>query len=141
VILDVDVVVAASRSDHPRHGRVRPWLQEVWDGERQFSVPDIVWAGFVRIVTNRRIFAVPTPVEEAFDFLRAVRAQPGHVAVSPGERHLRLFEDLCRGAEAAGDLAADAYIAAIALEAGDELVSLDRDFARFPGLRWRMPEG
>jgi toxin-antitoxin system PIN domain toxin len=98
-----------------------------------------VWASFVRIATNRRIFETPTPVDEAFAFLHAVRGQPGHVAVVPGERHLTLFEELCRQAEAAGDLAPDAYLAAIALERGCVLASFDRDYARFERLNWRIP--
>jgi toxin-antitoxin system PIN domain toxin len=102
-------------------------------------VPDIVWAGFIRIATNRRIFTVPTPLDDAFGFLRAVRAQPTHVALVPGAQHLGLFERICREADALGDLAADAYLAALALEHGCTLVSLDRDFARFPTLRWRRP--
>ena len=40
---------------------------------------------------------------------------------------------------AAGNLVADACLAAIAMEAGCELVIADRDFARFAGLWWRHP--
>jgi predicted nucleic acid-binding protein len=61
------------------------------------------------------------------------------VAVSPGPRHLELFESLCRSADAAGDLAPDAQIAAIAVEHGCEVVSFDRDFARFADVRWSRP--
>lgn len=110
-------------------------------GGEPFTVPDGVWASFVRIATNRRIFTVPTPLDDAFGFLTSVRAQPQHVALVPGERHLALFETLCREADASGDLAADAYVAALAVEHGCELITLDRDFARFPELRWRLPGG
>lgn len=102
-------------------------------------MPDVVWAGFVRIATSRRIFVAPTPISDAFAFLRAVRAQPLYAALVPGERHLDLFEELCREADASGELAAGAYLAALAVEHGTELVSLDRDFARFERLRWRRP--
>jgi len=96
-----------------------------------FTVPDTVWASFVRITTNRRIFDVPTPVEDAFEFIRAVRAQPRHVRSLPGDRCLELFEELCCEDRAAGDLAPDAFLAAIALETGCTVVSLDRDLRRF----------
>lgn len=102
-------------------------------------MPDSVWASFVHVATNRRIFTVPTPVADAFEFLRSVRAQPNHIALAPGERHLELFEQLCLEADAGGDLAPDAYLAAMALEHGSELASLDRDFARFDSLRWSLP--
>lgn len=103
-------------------------------------MPDTIWASFVRIATSRRIFLIPTPIDDAFAFLRAVRAQPRYVALAPGEHHLELFESLCREADAAGDLAADASVAALALEHDCMLVSLDRDFARFARLRWRRPD-
>jgi toxin-antitoxin system PIN domain toxin len=139
ILLDTNVLVAASRNDHPLHGEVRAWFDGLLAGDAHFGVPGAVWASFVRIVTNRRIFPVPTPLREAFDFSRAVREQPGYEPVSPGPNHLDLFERTCLEAEAGGDLVPDAYLAALAIEQGGELVSLDRDFARFPGLRWRRP--
>ncbi|MGH8984653.1 MAG: type II toxin-antitoxin system VapC family toxin [Acidimicrobiia bacterium] len=139
ILLDVNVLLAAHRDDHPHHDLVRPWFEEILGGDEQLAVPDTVWASFVRIATNRRIFTVPTPLTDAFTFVRAVRAQPHHVAVSPGERHLELFERLCIESDASGDLAADAYLAAIAIEQGARLASLDRDFARFADLHWEIP--
>lgn len=139
MLLDVNVLVAAHRADHAHHPLVRPWFDEMLRGGEPFTVVDATWAAFIRITTNRRIFTVPTPVDEAFVFLRSVRGQPQHLAVAPGERHLEIFERLCRTADADGDLAADAYVAAIAQEQDLELISLDRDFARFPDLRWRRP--
>jgi toxin-antitoxin system PIN domain toxin len=138
-LLDVNIVLAAHRADHPRHEPARHWFDELLRSRRPFTVPDVVWVGFVRIATNRRIFTVPTPVDDAFAFVRAVRAQPGYAAVAPGASHRTLFEDACRDADAAGDLAVDAYLAALALEHDCTLVSFDRDFARFPGLRWANP--
>lgn len=140
ILLDVNVVLAAHRSDHPNHGVVQPWFEDLATGDDQFWVPDVVWSGFVRLSTNRRIFAVPTPVDDVFDFLRAVRCAPNHVTLAPTERHLEIFESLCRDANATGDLAPDAYLAALALDHGCEVVTFDRDFARFTGLRWRTPE-
>ena len=104
-----------------------------------FSIPGVVWAYFIRISTNRRIFMVPTPLAEAFAFLRAMRQQPHHVALEPDDHHLELFEHLCLDTESAGDLAIDAYLAAFAIGHGSALASLDRDFARFPSLVWIRP--
>ncbi len=139
ILLDVNVLLAAHRTDHPHFGLVRPWFDAMVADDEPFTVPDVIWAAFVRIATSRRIFLAPTPITDAFAFLRAVRAQPYHSALVPGERHLDLFEQLCREADAAGDLASDAYVAALAVEHGCEVVSLDRDFARFEQVAWRLP--
>ncbi|MGH3740879.1 MAG: type II toxin-antitoxin system VapC family toxin [Micromonosporaceae bacterium] len=141
ILLDVNVLVAAYRADQPHYKIARPWFDELTNSDEPFGVPDEVWASFVRITTNRRIFSVPTPITEAFEFVTAVRGQPNHIAVSPGTRRLQLFERLCDEGEASGDLVPDAYLAALAVEQGATLVSFDRDFARFPGLKWRTPSG
>lgn len=139
ILLDVNVVLALHRADHPHHAAVRGWFDDFSGGEEPFCVPDVVWASFIRIATSRRIFEVPTPAGEAFGFLRAVRSHPNHVAVVPGEEHLALYEELCRRFDATGDLTADAYLAAIAQEQGCALASLDRDYARFESVRWIRP--
>jgi toxin-antitoxin system PIN domain toxin len=138
-LLDVNVVLAAHRNDHPDFDAARAWLDRELAVSTPFAVVDLVAGAFLRIATNRRIFSIPTPVDAAFAYLRALRAQPAHVMLAPGRRHLVLLEQLCESAEASGDLIADAQLAAIALEHGCELVSYDRDFARFPELSWSRP--
>ena len=139
-LLDVNVVLAAHRDDHPDFQLARTWLEETVADGSPFAVVDLVAGAFLRIATNRRIFSVPTPAEVAFAYLKALRAQPAHIMVAPGAQHLGLLEQLCRDAEASGDLIADAQLAAIALEHAAELVSFDRDFARFDALSWHKPE-
>src|SRR3970040_71577 len=62
-----------------------------------------------------------------------------YAAPPPASRDWAIFRRLCLTAGAKGNLVADAYLAAIAIEAGGEWITLDRDFSRFPGLRWRHP--
>jgi toxin-antitoxin system PIN domain toxin len=139
-LLDVNVVLAAHRDDHPDFPVARTWLQQTLAAGSLFAVVDLVAGAFLRIATNRRIFSIPTPVEDAFAYLKALRAQPNHIMLAPGAQHLALLEQLCRSAEASGDLVADAQLAAIALEHAAELVSFDRDFARFEELAWERPD-
>lgn len=138
-ILDVNVVVAAHREGHAHHEVAQQWLGVLTSSDEPFAVVDPVAASFVRVTTSRRIFEHPTPIDEAFAFLRALRAQPGHRMVGPGPRHLELLERTCREADATGDLVPDAQLVALAVEHAGEVVSFDRDFARF-GVRWSRPE-
>ena len=139
LLLDVNVVLAAHRADHPDHAAVRGWFDEMLGGEERFSVPMLVWASFLRLATNRRIFELPTPRPDAFAFIDATRAQPLHLSIAPGPRHLPLLRRLCDEGDALGDLIADAVIAAVAAEHSCEIVTLDRDFGRFESVRHRRP--
>ena len=139
LLLDVNVVLAAHRADHPDHAVVRGWFDQMLLGDERFAVPILVWASFLRLATNRRIFEVPTPRRDAFAFIDATRAQPLHLSVAPGPRHLTLLRRLCDEADASGDLIPDAVIAAVAAEHSCEVVTLDRDFARFGSVPHRRP--
>ncbi|MCC6124257.1 MAG: PIN domain-containing protein [Pirellulales bacterium] len=59
--------------------------------------------------------------------------------VSPGEKHWEIFLNLCKAVDARGNMISDAYLAAIAIESDCEWVTADRDYTRFPGLRWKHP--
>lgn len=139
ILLDVNVVVAAQRDDHPQHGVVRPWFDALVEGGQWFGAPATVWASAVRLTTNRRIFVNPASPEEAFAFVRAVQAQPGYQAIEPGPRHLDVFEAVCTAGNARADLVPDAFLAAVAIENAATIASFDRDFARFDGLDWFVP--
>jgi uncharacterized protein len=138
-LLDANVVLGAHREDHPHHASVRGWFDQMLAGDERFAVPMLVWASFLRLATNRRIFEVPTPRTDAFEFIDATRAQPLHLPIAPGPRHLTLLRSLCEEADALGDLVPDAVIAAVAAEHNCEIVTLDRDFARFESVRHRRP--
>jgi len=136
---DVNVLVYAHRQDGPEYALYRAWLEELVSADAAFGMADIVLSGFLRIVTNPRVFARPTPVKLAVSFAEELRAQPNCVTVAPGPRHWSIFSRLCLEAGAKGNLVADAYLAALAIESGSEWITSDRGFSRFPGLRWRHP--
>jgi toxin-antitoxin system PIN domain toxin len=131
LLLDVNVVLATHRADHPNHEPVRAWFDALLTGDERFTVPAVVWGSFLRLATNRRIFEVPTPRPDAFAFIAAACSQPLHLTIGPGPRHLTLLRSLCDEADASGDLISDAVIAALAAEHGCRVATLDRDFARF----------
>ena len=139
LLLDVNVVLVAHRVDHAQHSAIRPWFDDLLQGPDPFSVPIVVWASFVRLATSRRVFGHPSPLNEAFNFLGSVCAQPRHVLLGPGPQHLELLRRLCEEGDATGDLVPDAVLAAIALEHGCVVASLDRDFARFASIGHVVP--
>jgi len=139
ILPDVNILVYAYRDDSPDHDRHRSWLNDLINGREAYGVADLVLGGFLRIVTNPKIFALPTPLIDALTFAEQLRSQPHCVVVVPGPRHWELFASLCQSAGARGNLIPDAYLAALAIESGSEWITTDGDYARFPGLRWRRP--
>ena len=139
ILLDVNVLVDAFRSDQPRHRAVRAWLDGVAGGDGAFGIPEPALSGFVRVVTHPRVFNEPDDIEDALAFAERLRALPHALTVRPGERHWSIFTRLCRLTRAAGNAVPDAYLAALAIESGSEMITADRGFARFPGLRWCDP--
>ena len=139
VLADVNVLVYAHREDSAHHAACRTWLEEVINGAESFGVSELVLSGFVRVVTHPKVFTKPSSLADALEFTQQLRSQPNGVPVAPGPRHWEIFAELCVEAGAKGNLVPDAYLAAMAIEAGCEWVSTDRDFSRFKGLRWRHP--
>lgn len=56
----------------------------------------------------------------------------------PTARHREILATLLEG-ETRHDVANDAHLAALAVEHGLTVCSSDRDFSRFPGIRWENP--
>jgi toxin-antitoxin system PIN domain toxin len=139
ILFDVNVLLNAHRSGQEHHAVARALLEEVVNTPAPFALSELVLAGFVRIASDPRAFAVPTPLEDAFRFTDGLRSRSNARTVRPGERHWPIFEQLCRRTQARGALIGDAQHAALAIEHGCEWISFDRDFAKFPDLRWRHP--
>jgi uncharacterized protein len=139
IVLDANVLVALYRADHPHHQLIAPWWARASTSGATVTAPDLVWTGFVRVVTSPRIFAVPATIEEGLGFVRAVRAHPAYLPTGTLPGVLDTFADLCSDGQVTGNLVTDAYIAAVAVSMGAELATLDRDFRRFDGLRILTP--
>jgi hypothetical protein len=139
ILPDVNVLVYAHREDVVDHARYRQWLEEVIQSGQPFGISDLVLSGFLRIVTHPRIFNPPSQILPALDFAQQVRNQPNCRAIAPGSRHWQIFHDLCQSIPATGNLVPDAWLAALAIESDCDWITTDRDYERFPGLRWRHP--
>jgi uncharacterized protein len=117
----------------------KAWLEEALRSDEQIGMSELVLSSVVRILTNPRIFLEPTRLDDALEYTSALRLHPACVPIAPGSGHWNIFTGLCRAAEAKGALITDAYLAALAIESHAEWITADRDYARFPGLRWRHP--
>ncbi len=139
ILPDVNILVQAFRSDSSNHETCRTWLDSVVNGEARFGISPQVLNGVVRITTHPRVFAEPTTLDEVLRFCDILLAQSHCMVIQPGERHWEIFTRRCTEADARGNLVPDAWFAALAIESGCEWITLDRDYARFLGLRWHVP--
>ncbi len=134
---DVNVLVAASRSDHPHHAVARTWLVEAVSasgGGSAFTLMPMVLASFLRLVTSPRIFQQATPVKDAIAFVDGVLASPGVQLASLGPEWSKLRQ-LCLEKQLGGNDVPDAWLSAAVVHMGEHLVSFDRD------LRKLLPRG
>lgn len=132
---DVNVIVAASRADHPHHAVARAWLEPALAAAASgaaFTLMPMVLASFLRLVTSPRIFRVPTPAEEAVGFIDAMLASPGVQLASLGPEWPQLRQ-WCLDKQLSGNRLPDAWLAAATLHLGEHLVSFDRDFRKLLG--------
>jgi toxin-antitoxin system PIN domain toxin len=139
ILPDVNVLIEAFRPDTRQHTECSSWLESVVNGETPYGMSPQVLSSVVRILTNKRIYKPPDPLEKVLAFAETLLEQQHCQIIQPGPRHWRIFCELCRKTNARGDLVPDAWFAALAIESGCEWITLDRDFRRFDGLRWRAP--
>jgi toxin-antitoxin system PIN domain toxin len=139
ILPDVNVLVLAHRVDQDEHGPVLEWLEGEVNSDRPFALADVAVAGFLRVVTNPRVYHRPTSLEIATAFVDGLVEQQTCVPVAAGARHWPILRGLVHEADARGNLVSDAHLAAIAIEHGGTIATRDRGFARFPGLRWFDP--
>jgi uncharacterized protein len=135
---DVNVLVAASRADHPHHRPALEWLEQALSeatDERPLVILPMVASGFLRLVTHPRVFVEPTPTAAAWDFLRAILGSPSVVLTSLGDEWDQ-FERLCRHHNLTANAIPDAWIAAAAHYRRLHLVTFDKGFRKL--LKARM---
>jgi toxin-antitoxin system PIN domain toxin len=139
ILFDVNVLVNSVNTQIEDQILYKNWFDKLARSPEAFGCSDLVLSAFIRIATNRRVFPKPLSLDNAIQVGDGIRSLPNCVSISPGPRHWPIFLDLCRKVNARGNLVPDAYLAALAIESGSEWISADRDYARFPGLRWRHP--
>lgn len=136
---DVNVLVYAFRKEQPHHAASRAWLERTVNGDSAFALSHLALSAVVRLTTNGKIYRPPEALAAVFEYCHWLEARPNCVLLEPGARHWTIFERLCRETDTRGPRVTDAWFAALAIEHGCEWITFDRDFARFPGLKWSVP--
>jgi uncharacterized protein len=138
-LVDANVLLYAVNEDAPHHPAANAWLDGALAGREPVGFAWVVLLAFLRLSTRAGLFTRPLTTEEATGVVELWLAQPAAIVVHPSERHLGLLRGLLTTTGTAANLVGDAHLAALALEQGAEIVSFDRDFERFEGVRRRAP--
>ena len=139
VVTDANVLLYAVDTASVHHEQSLEWLERSLSGAEAVGFSWVVLLAFIRVGTNRAILPNALSVEDATSQVQAWLDAPGAVVVEPTARHAGVLRGLLLESGTAGNLTTDAHLAALAIEHGAELVSYDRDFGRFRGLRHRLP--
>ena len=139
ILVDANLLVYAHAASLPQHAAARTWLDERLNGTAAVGLPWPSLLGFVRLVTNPRIFQRPAPIRLAWEQVEDwLDCGPVRVPL-PTSRHREVLKPLLVDTGGRSNLVPDAHLAALAIEHGLILCSSDGDFARFRGLRWQNP--
>jgi len=138
-LVDLNVLLYAINRDAPQHEAALGWWESALNGDESIGLPWVVLIGFLRLATNPRVFQAPLASDTALGMVGEWLAL--EIVCLPTEKpeHWETLNDLLSTAGTAGNLATDAHLAALALNHDAVLVSSDRDFARFKGLRLEDP--
>ena len=140
IALDTNILLHARRQELPHHRAAAALLRGLAEGEVPWALPWPCVYEFLRVVTHPRVFAPPTPAGAALDDLDSLLASPSLIMLGEGPAHRAHLRRAVESGRVAGNLVHDAHIAALCVEHGvTELLTIDRDFARFPGLQSRDP--
>lgn len=135
IAVDTNVLIYANRSELPLHALARDQLTALAEGSAPWGLPVVTAWGFIRIVTQP-IFDPPTPASQAVEFIDRLLGSPSVRVLAPGPRHWELLRTILDAAQVRGGLVTDAVIVALCREYGvDTVLSNDRDFHRFPGVK------
>lgn len=139
IVVDLNLLLYAVNEDAAQHDRALAWWERCLSEGTTVGLAWTVILGFVRITTNPRVLPRPLKSRHAVEIVDEWLSHPAVETIEPTERHWEVFKDLLAPLGTAGNLIADAHLAALAIERGARLCSTDNDFARFAQLRWSNP--
>ena len=139
IVPDVNLLLYAYFEEFPQHRAARQWWEDTVNGIEPVGLPWSVIIGFVRVATRRKELSNPITALQAMAIVDGWLAHTHIAPLHPQSRHRSILATLATTTTVEDNLVPDAHIAAIAIEHNAEVHTNDRDFRRFPGLRWRNP--
>lgn len=139
IAVDTNILVYAHRTETPKHKPALEWLHHLTEGDVPWALPVFCLGEFIRVVTHRRIFDPPSTLDQALEALQGLLESPSLRLLTPGPSYFDHLASMLRVSEATGNLVYDAQIAALCREHGvDTILTEDRDFQRFPKLKFKI---
>jgi toxin-antitoxin system PIN domain toxin len=139
IVLDANLLLYAYDSRSEKHEQARKWVEQVFSNGAMLGLPWQTVAAFIRITTNPRIPGERFSLDEVVRLVDQWLELPNVKLLAPGDQHWALLRKLLIAGQARGPLATDAQLAALTMEHGGVLHTTDRDFARFPEVKWTNP--
>ena len=139
ILIDANLLIYAHVNNFPQHIAAKDWLNDCLNASAPVGLPWPSLLGFLRIVTNPRIFERPESIKDAWKQIKEWLECPSAWIPRPAERHVEILEGLLVDLNITANLVPDAHLAALAIEHGLILYSADGDFGRFPDLKWQNP--
>ncbi|MFA5564344.1 MAG: TA system VapC family ribonuclease toxin [Acidimicrobiia bacterium] len=139
-LVDANVLIYAVNTAAHHHQLSLNWLDSALEQPSGVAFSWLALIAFARISTHKAVLPNPITSEEAFNQINRWLSAPGAVVVNPTHQHAALLSSLVTTTGTGSNLINDAHLATLAIEHNAVLVSFDHDFARFPGLRYQVPQ-
>jgi len=141
IVPDSNVLISAYDTTSPRHAKAKSWWEAALSGSEPIGIPWVVVLAFTRILTHPSVCEQPMTVKQVRKRIGQWFNQPHVRLLAPAAETIALFFELLEAAELGGSLSTAGLIAAHAREHGAVVYSSDREFDRFPGVKWKNPTG
>ena len=141
IVVDANLLIYSYDTDSAHHEKSRAWVEKIFSDVEPVGLPWQTVCAFLRVITNRRLPGSRLTVEQAALIVDEWLEQPNVRIIVAGDEHWPLFKRMIVEGRASGPLISDAELVALTVEYGGVLYTADRDFARFPALRWKNPLG
>jgi len=139
IVVDANLLIYSYDTRSDDHQKSRMWVESIFSGEETVGLPWQTISAFLRVITNRRLPGLRLTFERAAQAVDEWLAQPNVRLLVPADDHWAVMRRMAIEGQASGNLVSDVELAALTVEYGGVLYTADRDFARFPRLRWMNP--